>query len=63
MKMAVFWVVTDGDSKHLWNVGKFLSDYIAQQPRRQSSSKVNNDLFLDFVKRKDFPSLILGCNS
>jgi hypothetical protein len=24
----------DRDSKHLWNVGKFLSDYTAQHPRR-----------------------------
>jgi hypothetical protein len=44
--MAVFWVVTpcspcssdDGGGKYLWNVGKFLPDYIAQQPRRQPSS-------------------------
>jgi hypothetical protein len=28
----------DGGSKHLWNVGQFLPDYAAQQPRRQSSS-------------------------
>jgi hypothetical protein len=28
----------NGDSKHLWNVSKFLPDYTAQQPRRQSSS-------------------------
>jgi hypothetical protein len=26
-------------SKHIWNVGKLLPDYIAQQPRRQPSSK------------------------
>jgi hypothetical protein len=29
----------DGGSKHLWNVGKLLPDYTAQQPRRQPSSK------------------------
>jgi hypothetical protein len=28
----------DGGSKHLWNIGKFLWDYMAQHPRRQSSS-------------------------
>jgi hypothetical protein len=28
----------DGGSKDLWNVGKFLSDYTALQPRRQPSS-------------------------
>jgi hypothetical protein len=28
----------DGSSKHLWNVGKLMPDYIAQPPRRQSSS-------------------------
>jgi hypothetical protein len=28
----------DGGSKHLWNVGKLLSDYTAQQPRRRPSS-------------------------
>jgi hypothetical protein len=28
----------DGDRKHLWNVGKLLPDYTAQQPRRQPSS-------------------------
>jgi hypothetical protein len=28
----------DGGSKHLWNVGKLLPDYTAQQPRRQPSS-------------------------
>jgi hypothetical protein len=27
-----------GGSKHLWNVGKLLPDYMAQQPRRQPSS-------------------------
>jgi hypothetical protein len=47
MKMAVFWVVAprsrsdDGGSKDLWNVGKFLPDYTAQQPRRQPSSNYN----------------------
>jgi hypothetical protein len=44
MKMAVFWVVAmtrcpyDGGSKHLWNVGKLLPDYTAQQARTQPSS-------------------------
>jgi hypothetical protein len=28
----------DGDSKDLWNVGKFLPDYTVLQPRRQPSS-------------------------
>jgi hypothetical protein len=28
----------DGDSKHLWNVGKLLPDYTSQRPRRQPSS-------------------------
>jgi hypothetical protein len=28
----------DGGSKDLWNVGKILPDYMAQQPRRQPSS-------------------------
>jgi hypothetical protein len=28
----------DGGSKHLWNVGKLLPDYTAQQPGRQPSS-------------------------
>jgi hypothetical protein len=43
LKMAVFWVVTpysmaeahrhdDGGRKHLWNDGKLLLDYMAQQP-------------------------------
>jgi hypothetical protein len=27
----------DGDSKHLWNVGKLLPDYTALRPRRQQS--------------------------
>jgi hypothetical protein len=27
----------DGGSKHLWNVGKLLPDYMAQHPRRQPS--------------------------
>jgi hypothetical protein len=27
----------DGGSKHLWNVGKFLPDYMTQQPRRRPS--------------------------
>jgi hypothetical protein len=27
----------DGGSKDLWNVGKLLPDYTAQQPRRQPS--------------------------
>jgi hypothetical protein len=30
----------DGGSKHLWNVGKILPDYMAQQPRRQPSSLI-----------------------
>jgi hypothetical protein len=34
---------TDGDSKHLWNVGKLLSDYTAQQPRRQPSFRRKDD--------------------
>jgi hypothetical protein len=29
----------DGGSKHIWNVGKCLSDYTAHHPKRQSSSK------------------------
>jgi hypothetical protein len=33
-----------GRSKHLWNVGKFLQDHTAQQPRRQPSS-CPNDVF------------------
>jgi hypothetical protein len=41
MKVAVFWVVVpctdDAGSKHLWNVDNLLSDYTAQQPRRQQS--------------------------
>jgi hypothetical protein len=36
LKMAVFWVVAP--SKHLWNVGKLLPDYTAQQPRKKPSS-------------------------
>jgi hypothetical protein len=28
----------DGGSKHLWNVGKLLPDYTAQQPRKQPTS-------------------------
>jgi hypothetical protein len=28
----------DGGNKHLWNVGKFLPDNMAQRPRRQPSS-------------------------
>jgi hypothetical protein len=38
------WSLVEGDhpdygvSKHLWNVGKLLPDYTAQQPRRQQSS-------------------------
>jgi hypothetical protein len=31
----------DAGSKHFWNVGKLLSDYAAQQPRRLSSSYSN----------------------
>jgi hypothetical protein len=43
MKMAAFWVVAihrpgNGGSEHLSNVGKRLSDYMAQQPRRQPTS-------------------------
>jgi hypothetical protein len=44
MKMAVFWVVMpyilipdDGGRKHLWNVGKLVPDYTAQQPTIQPS--------------------------
>jgi hypothetical protein len=43
-KMTVFWDVApcdrpdDGGSKHFWNVGKLLPDYMAQHSRRQSSS-------------------------
>jgi hypothetical protein len=32
----------DGGSKHLWNIGKRLPDYKAQQPRRQPSSYNKN---------------------
>jgi hypothetical protein len=32
----------DGGGKHLWNVGKLLPDYTAQQPRRQPSSWLNS---------------------
>jgi hypothetical protein len=45
MKMAAFWVVApcshpdDGGSNHLWNIGKLLPDYTAQQSRRQPSSR------------------------
>jgi hypothetical protein len=28
----------DGDSKHLWNTGQFTSDYMVQEPWRESSS-------------------------
>jgi hypothetical protein len=28
----------DGGSMHIWNVGKFLQDYIEQHPKRQLSS-------------------------
>jgi hypothetical protein len=44
MKMTVFWDIVpqgnddEGDSKHLWNVGKLLPDYKVQHPRRQSFS-------------------------
>jgi hypothetical protein len=31
----------DGGSKHLWNVSRFLWDYTAAHPRRQSSSTFN----------------------
>jgi hypothetical protein len=30
----------NGSSKYLWNVGKFIPDYMAQHPRRQSSSDI-----------------------
>jgi hypothetical protein len=33
-------LLDDGAKKHLWNVGKLLPDYTAQQPRRQPSSNV-----------------------
>jgi hypothetical protein len=42
-KMIIFWDVVpcslthrpdDGGSKHLWNVGKFLPDYMAQHSKR-----------------------------
>jgi hypothetical protein len=36
----------DGGSKHLWNVGKFLSEYTAQQLRRQPSSTHNKFMSL-----------------
>jgi hypothetical protein len=45
--LTVFWDVApcslshrldDGDSKHLWNVGKLLPDYTVQHPRRQPRS-------------------------
>jgi hypothetical protein len=43
MLSRVIWKFTDvlpddGGSKHLWNVGKRLSAYTAQHPRRQTSS-------------------------
>jgi hypothetical protein len=44
MKMTVMWDVAlcshhhdDGGSKHLWNNGLFLPDYMAQHSRCQSS--------------------------
>jgi hypothetical protein len=50
MKITLFRIVApcsrqgdrpdDGGSKHLWNVGKLIPDYTAQQPTRQSSSTV-----------------------
>jgi hypothetical protein len=51
--MAFFWVVApcsrvegpdEGGSKDLWNVGKFLPEYTALQPRRQPSS----DIYLSY---------------
>jgi hypothetical protein len=37
----------DGGSKSLWNIGKFLPDYTALQPRRQPSSVLS--LFNDIL--------------
>jgi hypothetical protein len=47
MKITIFWDAVSCSlvevyqrfrgSKHLWNVGRFLPDYMAQHPRRQSS--------------------------
>jgi hypothetical protein len=33
----------DGGSKHLWNVGKRLPDYRAQQPRRHQLNTYHRD--------------------
>jgi hypothetical protein len=42
-----------GGSKNLWNVGKHLPDYTAQQPRRQPSSFLETS----WMSRKGFPDL------
>jgi hypothetical protein len=42
----------DGGSKHLWNVGKILPDYMAQHPRRRSSSIPNYTAFSHFMSGK-----------
>jgi hypothetical protein len=59
MKMAVFWDIArwvhrpdDRDSKHIWNVGKPLPYYTAQQPRGQPF--LNLSLFSRYVKLKLF---------
>jgi hypothetical protein len=46
-----------GDSKHLWNVGQFLPDYMTQYPRRQSSSRKT---VLKDVKNTGFPDEMLA---
>jgi hypothetical protein len=51
----------DGGSKYLWNVGKRLPDYAAQQPRRQPPSKERSfhtyKIYCPFISWKSFTTL------
>jgi hypothetical protein len=40
----------DGGSKYLWNFGKLLPDYTAQQPRRQPSSYSHSSLLGNYCR-------------
>jgi hypothetical protein len=73
-KMTVVWDVRpdDGGSEHLWNFGKFLPNYTAQHPRRQSSSysppwepevspKLRNLLWFKMSRPTGRGTLIWGC--
>jgi hypothetical protein len=60
------WWVThcpdDGGSKLLWNVSRFLPDYMAQHPRRQSSSYLPQwePVYNMYTKRNPFNNFVIS---